>query len=91
MDMSSDPALNVGRLAESVRTGHGVAVSVDVEQLWQNGQQGGHAITLLSVSEDGNTFIYNDTGAGVLGTISSHDLGEALTGRPANVTVNIIR
>lgn len=78
-------------LSEAIRTGHGVIVSVDVAYLWQNGQRGGHAISLISVSEDGNTFIYNDTGSGTMGMISSHDLEKALTGRPANVTVNIIR
>lgn len=79
------------RLSEAIRTGHGVIVSVDVAYLWRNGQSGGHAISLISVSEDGNTFIYNDTGSGRMGTISSNDLGRALTGRPANVTTNIIR
>lgn len=78
-------------LSEAVRTGHGVIVSVDVEHLWRNGQSGGHAISLISVSQDGQTFIYNDTGNGTMGTISAHDLGRALTGRPANVTTNIIR
>ena len=78
-------------LAEAVETGHGVILSVDVARLWQNGQRGGHAISLLSVSEDGSTFIYSDTGAGCMGTISSHDLFQALTGRPANITTNIIR
>ncbi|MBQ6680367.1 MAG: hypothetical protein IJM76_10200 [Lachnospiraceae bacterium] len=91
MHMSSDRALNIGRIAEAVRTGHGVTVSVDVARLWHNGQHGGHAITILSVSEDGNTFIYNDTGAGVLGTIDASALGGALTGNPANVTRDIIR
>lgn len=79
------------RLSEAIRTGHGVIVSVDVAYLWRNGQSGGHAISLISVSEDGNTFIYNDTGSGRMGTISAQDLGRALTGRPANVTTNIIR
>lgn len=79
------------RLSGAIRTGHGVIVSVDVAYLWRNGQSGGHAISLISVSEDGNTFIYNDTGSGRMGTISSNDLGRALTGRPANVTTNIIR
>lgn len=79
------------RLSEEIRTGHGVIVSVDVARLWRNGQSGGHAISLISVSEDGSTFIYNDTGRGVMGTISADDLGDALTGRPANITSNIIR
>lgn len=79
------------RLSNEIRTGHGVIVSVDVARLWRNGQSGGHAISLISVSEDGNTFIYNDTGSGQMGTISATDLGLALTGRPANVTTNIIR
>ena len=79
------------RLSNEIRTGHGVIVSVDVARLWRNGQSGGHAISLISVSEDGDTFIYNDTGSGQMGTISATDLGLALTGRPANVTTNIIR
>lgn len=79
------------RLSNEIRTGHGVIVSVDVARLWRNGQSGGHAISLISVSEDGNTFIYNDTGSGRMGTISATELGLALTGRPANVTTNIIR
>lgn len=79
------------RLSNEIRTGHGVIVSVDVARLWRNGQSGGHAISLISVSEDGNTFIYNDTGSGQMGTISATELGLALTGRPANVTTNIIR
>lgn len=81
----------IQRLSNEIRTGHGVIVSVDVARLWRNGQSGGHAISLISVTEDGNTFIYNDTGSGRMGTISSIELGLALTGRPANVTTNIIR
>lgn len=91
MPMSANREENTQRLSEAIRTGHGVIVSVDVAHLWRNGQSGGHAISLISVSEDGNTFIYNDTGRGTMGTISATDLGYALTGRPANVTTNIIR
>ncbi len=91
MAMSRDRSVATARLSEAIRTGHGVIVSVDVARFWRNGQSGGHAITLLSVSEDGGTFFFNDTGAGRLGSISARDLGAALTGYPANVTVNIIR
>lgn len=91
MPMSANREDNTQRLSDAIRTGHGVIVSVDVARLWRNGQSGGHAISLISVSEDGNTFIYNDTGRGTMGTISASDLGYALTGRPANVTTNIIR
>ena len=91
MPMSANREENTQRLSEAIRTGHGVIVSVDVARLWRNGQSGGHAITLISVTDDGNTFVYNDTGRGTMGTISASDLGYALTGRPANVTTNIIR
>lgn len=81
----------VKELAESVQTGHGVIVSVDIARLWKNGMSGGHAISLLSVTEDGSTFIYSDTGRGEINTISANDLAFALSGRPANITTNIIR
>lgn len=91
LPISYNRAETTQRLSNEIRTGHGVIISVDVARLWRNGQRGGHAISLISVSEDGNTFIYNDTGSGRMGTISATDLGHALTGRPANVTTNIIR
>lgn len=91
LPVSYNRAETTQRLSDEIRTGHGVIVSVDVARLWRNGQSGGHAISLISVSEDGNTFIYNDTGSGRMETISATDLGLALTGRPANVTTNIIR
>lgn len=91
LPVSYDRKETTKQLSEAIRTGHGVIVSVDVAYLWRNGQSGGHAITLLSVSEDGDTFIYNDTGSGSLGTISAKDLSRALTGRPANITQDIIR
>ena len=91
MPMSANREENIQHLSEAIRTGHGVIVSVDVARLWRNGQSGGHAISLISVSEDGDMFIYNDTGNGTMGTISSTELGYALTGRPANITTNIIR
>ncbi len=91
LPISVDRNQTTNRLAREIQTGHGVIVSVDVARLWRNGQSGGHAISLISVTEDGNTFIYNDTGSGRMGTISATELGLALTGRPANVTTNIIR
>ena len=83
----------VNYLAEAVRTGHGVIISADAGILWNDSRYlgGGHAVSLLSVSEDGGTFIYSDTGSGEIGTISSYDLSRALTGRPANITERIIR
>lgn len=91
MPVSFDRSETTQKLAEAVQTGHGVIVSVDVARLWKNGQYGGHAISLISVSEDGKTFVYNDTGCGKMGTISAQELGAALTGRPANITTNVIR
>ena len=84
---------SVSHLAEAVRTGHGVIISADAGVLWNDSRYlgGGHAVSLLSVSEDGGTFIYSDTGTGTIGTISSYDLSNALTGRPANITESIIR
>lgn len=90
LPINIDRARTVRQLAVAVASGHGVILSVDVERLWRNGQSGGHAISLLSVSRDGSTFIYSDTGAGEINTISAADLAAALTGRPANVTTNII-
>ncbi len=91
LPVNSDRQETTRQLSEAIRTGHGVIVSVDVAYLWRNGQSGGHAISLISVSEDGNTFIYNDTGSGMMGIISARNLARALTGRPANVTCDIIR
>ncbi len=89
--VSYDRSETTRTLSEAIRTGHGVIVSVDVARLWRNGQRGGHAISLISVSEDGGTFIYSDTGMGCVGTISAEDLARALTGRPANITTDVIR
>lgn len=86
-----DRQRTIADFREAVQTGHGVIVSVDVERLWKNGQSGGHAISLISVTEDGSKFIYSDTGAGVLGIIDASDLAVALSGRPANITTNVIR
>lgn len=91
LPISTDKDFTVRRLAYAVASGHGVILHVDAERLWRNGQSGGHAITLLSVTSDGSTFIYSDTGAGEMGTISASDLADALTGVPANVTTNVIR
>lgn len=79
------------QINEAIRTGHGVIVSVDVARLWRNGQRGGHAISIISVSEDGKRYIYSDTGMGGIHSISAKDLMKSFTGRPANVTTNIIR
>lgn len=87
----SDKKKAVVDMYELLINGHGIIVSVDVRYLWRNGQRGGHAISLISASKDGKTFIYNDTGAGVMEKISADSLARALTGRPANVTCNIIR
>ena len=88
----SNREMSVAGLGERVATGHGVIVSVDAGVLWNNPNvQGGHAISLISVSQSGDQFIYSDTGTGRIGAISSKRLAQALTGRPANVTKNIIR
>lgn len=91
LPISADRNHTVRQLAGAVASGRGVILSVDVERLWRNGQSGGHAISLLSVTSDGSTFIYSDTGYGRIDTISADDLAIALTGRPANITTNIIR
>lgn len=89
--ISTDSSRTMRQLANAVATGHGVIVSVEVSRFWGTSQIGGHAISLLSVTSDGSTFIYNDTGRGVMGTISAQHLYESLTGAPTNVTTNIIR
>lgn len=89
--VDSDRNRTVRQLAAAVASGHGVIVSVDVERLWRNGQRGGHAISLLSVTSDASTFLYSDTGTGEIAAISASELAAALTGRPANVTTNVIR
>lgn len=91
--ISTDRNEAVSRLSQAVSSGRGVIVSVDAGRLWNDSRYsgGGHAISLLSVSENGDRFIYSDTGAGTVGVISASDLGSALTGRPANITSNIIR
>ena len=89
--ISTNGPRTMRQLANAVATGHGVIVSVEVSRFWGTSQRGGHAISLLSVTSDGSAFIYNDTGRGVMGTISAERLYESLTGAPANVTTNIIR
>ena len=76
---------------EAVISGRGVILSVDVARFWRNGQRGGHAITVLSATKDGSFFLCSDTGAGTLRLISARDLADSLTGRPANITTDIIR
>lgn len=91
--ISSDRNESVSYLGQQVASGHGVIISVDAGVLWNDPRYlgGGHAVSLISVSESGDTFIYSDTGSGRIGVISENDLGQALTGRPANITSNIIR
>ena len=72
-------------------SGRGVILSVDVARFLRNGQRGGHAITVLSATKDGSFFLCSDTGAGTLRLISARDLADSLTGRPANITTDIIR
>lgn len=83
----------VSHLSNKISTGHGVIVSVDAGVLWNdyNYLGSGHAISLISVSDSGDRFIYSDTGTGQVGEISASRLSKALTGRPANITRNIIR
>lgn len=88
----SNREMSVAGLGERVASGHGVIVSVEAGVLWNDPDvQGGHAISLISVSESGDRFVYSDTGTGRIGVISATRLGQALTGRPANVTRSIIR
>ena len=91
--VSPNRSTTVNTLGNAVATGHGVIVSVDAGVLWNDPRylNGGHAISLISVSQSGDTFIYSDTGTGQIGTISAATLGRALTGRPANVTKHVIR
>ena len=93
MPIQQNRAESVEQLSQAIRTGHGVIVSVDAGRLWNDSRYdgGGHAISLISVSENGDRFIYSDTGVGCVGTISAQELGAVLTGRPANITTNIIR
>lgn len=89
----SDRNEAVSHLAQQVSSGHGVIISADAGVLWNDSRYlgGGHAVSLISVSESGDRFIYSDTGTGRIGVISANRLGQALTGRPANVTRGIIR
>ncbi|MBQ6603136.1 MAG: hypothetical protein IJH99_07040 [Eubacterium sp.] len=91
LPVDENRAETIHTLAAYIQRGHGVIVSVDVERLWRNGQSGGHAISLLSVTEDGSYFIYSDTGTGRMDVIPAAELAAALSGRPANITDNIIR
>lgn len=88
-----DRQSTVGKFANAVSTGHGVIVSVDAGILWNipSAIGGAHAISLLSVSDRGDMFIYQDTAYGRLGVISAIDLSRALTGNPANITCDVIR
>ena len=83
----------VSYLAQRVSSGHGVIISVDAGVLWNDSRYlgGGHAVSLISVSASGDRFIYSDTGTGQIEVISANRLGQALTGRPANITKSIIR
>ena len=93
LPIQQDRAESVEQLSQAIRTGHGVIVSVDAGRLWNDSRYdgGGHAISLISVSENGDRFIYSDTGAGRIGTISAQELGNVLSGRTANITTRIIR
>jgi hypothetical protein len=86
----SDRKRTMEELARLVKEGHGVILSVEVARLWKR-QRGGHAITLVAVSEDGQTFFYCDTGMGCTKSISARELGYCLTGSPCNVTKYPIR
>lgn len=77
-------------VARLVKEGHGVILSVEVARLWGS-QKGGHAITVVAVSEDEQTFFYCDTGVGYTKSISASKLGYCLTGNPCNVTQYPIR
>ncbi len=83
----------ISYFAQQISSGHGVIVTVDAGLFWKdtNLSEQGHAISLISVSESGDSFIYCDTGTGSIDVISATRLSEVLTGRPANITTNIIR
>ena len=93
LPIGEDRSQAVSQLAQQVSTGHGVIISVDAGIFWNNANYlgGGHAVSLISVSQAGDRFVYCDTGNGRVGVVSASDLEVALTGRPANVTRNIIR
>ncbi|MDD3219571.1 MAG: hypothetical protein PHC41_11405 [Lachnospiraceae bacterium] len=78
-------------ISNLVRSGHGVMVGVNVERLWNNGQEGNHLISIISVSQDGNDFVISDTGWGSIGIVSASHLNTCLTGQPLVVTTNRIR
>lgn len=77
-------------VAQLVKAGHGVILSVEVARLWGT-QKGGHAITVAAVTEDEQTFFYCDTGNGQFKSIPASKLGYCLTGNPCNVTKYPIR
>ena len=81
----------VAELAEIIRSGRVVIVSVDAGRLWKIGHGGGHAISLISVTGDGSKFVYNDTGAGVMKAITADELSKCLIPARINVTKNIVR
>lgn len=89
----NDTSIAISHFSQKISSGHGVIVSVDAGVLWNEKKHlgSGHAILLLSVSQSGKTFVYSDTGANRIGLISASRLQSCLTGRPANITTNIIR
>lgn len=90
LPVKADRDQTMREVAQLVKEGRGVILSVDVERFWKQGT-GGHAITLLAVSEDGQTFFYSDTGMGCIKPMSASELGKCLSGRKINVTEGIIR
>lgn len=86
-----DKASTLRLFAEIIRQGRIPIVTVDVRRLWRNGQSGAHAISLISVSEDGNEFVYNDTGMGIMGIVSGELLSRCMYMCALNVTANIVR
>lgn len=88
-----DSEESITALYNAVITGHGVIVSVDAGRFFGDSSMAGkgHAVSIVSATKDGSVFICSDTGKGELRLISAEELAKSLTGRPANITTNIIR
>ncbi len=91
MHVLPDNEVTMDSLQKAVTEGRGVIVSVSVDRFWRNGESGGHAVVLLSVSDDGKDFYVMDTGKGGMYEVSREWLSHSLSGRPANVTDTVIR
>lgn len=86
---NTEQSLNI--LYEDIITGHAVIIGVEVSVFW-GAQYGGHAISLISVSKNGQYFVYNDTGRGIMGVITRDQLGRSFNrmGGPFLVSEDIL-